>query len=132
MHARVRGRLDAIPVLAILLIPNPAVAGWSLDGNPLCRARTAQAALVLAPDGAGGVFVAWEDARSGILSVYAQHLTSSGAIVTGWPADGLKICSANSTQQAPAIASDGSGGAFIAWQDDRAGSGIQLTRITAG
>lgn len=39
-----------------------------------------------------------------------------------WQANGTAICTATNAQSWPTIASDGAGGAFIAWQDYRNGN----------
>jgi hypothetical protein len=69
-------------------------------------------------DGAGGVLMVWQglDAHN-LPVVLAQHLDRSGSPL--WPDGGIPVCVVPSRQQAPAIASDSSGGAIIVWQDNR-------------
>src|SRR6185436_17422748 len=76
------------------------------------------------PDGAGGAIIVWNDQRSGALDIYAQHFTALGAIAPGWPANGLAVCTAAGDQYGPVAASDGSGGAILAWGDARLGAGL--------
>jgi hypothetical protein len=98
------------------------VLGWPVDGLGVCLAPNSQYTPVLANDGADGVFVAWQDYRSGTDNhIFAQHLTSGGACVDGWPADGRPVCQAPNSQFYPVLASDGGGGVFAAWQDYRSG-----------
>jgi hypothetical protein len=54
--------------------------------------------------------------------------------VTQWSAAGLAVCTAAGNQYAPAIVSDGAGGAVVVWQDDRAFpiDEIFMARIGAG
>jgi hypothetical protein len=86
-------------------------------------------------DGAGGVLVAWEDDRT--LSgrsrapssgpggdVYAQRLGPMGTPL--WTVDGVVVGAAPdevsggpANQLYPAIISDGTGGAIVAWLDER-------------
>ncbi|HEY6865994.1 MAG TPA: hypothetical protein VI792_01990, partial [Candidatus Eisenbacteria bacterium] len=94
-------------------------AGWSPDGVALCAADGDQTALQIAPDGAGGVFAAWQDPRAGGPHIYAQHVDGSGATAAGWPGDGLALCTAPGSQVSPRIVPDGSGGAIVAWVDSR-------------
>jgi hypothetical protein len=107
---------------------------WSADGMGVCVAPGAQANLALAADGTGGVYVAWEDCRSGSdTHIFAQHLDATGAVVTSWPFDGRPVCQAQHSQYAPALASDGSNGAFIAWYDYRSGTSndVYAQRLSA-
>jgi len=72
-------------------------------------------------DGKGGVIVVWERYSSlTFLNLFAQRLDSTGAMM--WNPNGVLICNADSDQCYPAIVSDGSGGAIIAWQDGRNGT----------
>ncbi len=71
----------------------------------------------LAGDGAGGAVLAWCDERSGNCEVFAQKITSSGESV--WMTGGVVVCKARGGRTAPAIVSDGSGGAIIVWHDKR-------------
>jgi|GEM_PF-3014354 len=96
--------------------------GWTAGGVRLSTSPYAQQIPVAAEDGAGGLIVAWEDWRPNGGSgnnIYAQHITGSGSIASGWPVDGLEIISAevNAVEfpSRPVIAADGSGGAVVAW-----------------
>ena len=81
--------------------------GWPDQGITLCGAPGYQRFPVAVSDGAGGAFVAWMDYRSGTNEdIYLQRVTSSGAIASDWPEDGLPICTLPGNQQAPRIASD--------------------------
>jgi hypothetical protein len=83
-----------------------------------------------APDGAHGVFLAWAEAYA--KDIMISRVGSSGTIVHGWPDFGLPAAPIESNQGAPAIATDGSGGVFLTWQDDRDGfERTYATRITA-
>jgi hypothetical protein len=98
-------------------------AGWPADGFPACALPGDQRSPRLADDGSGGVVVGWQDARlAGDINLYAQRLSGSGAIATGWPATGLSICSAPGAQESPALAVDATTAAPIAAWLDRRGS----------
>jgi hypothetical protein len=98
--------------------------GWHADGRAVCTATRDQISPMITTDGVGGAFMTWEDYRAGGANtdVYVQHVTSTGAIASGWPADGVAICTLTSVQGHPAIASDGAGGAIVVWEDYRNGS----------
>ncbi|GAH41068.1 unnamed protein product, partial [marine sediment metagenome] len=69
----------------------------------------------------GGAIIAWEDNRtSGIddyLDIYAQKINSTGD--AQWDDQGKPVCTADFDQWTSSMVSDGSGGAIIAWGDDR-------------
>ena len=92
---------------------------WAADGIPICDAAGAQEYPVIIGDDAGGVIVAWWDSRGGFRDVYAQRVNGSGAGL--WGANGRVVISAGLDQLLPVMAPDGAHGAFVAWEDHRAG-----------
>ncbi len=107
-----------------------AVAQWHSDSTtntPVCTASGIQDAAQSCSDGANGVIVAWEDHRSGNgWDIWAQRLDANGNPM--WGQNGAPVCRVgNSDQRYPLIASDGSGGAYIVWEDNRTtANGIDL------
>ena len=104
------------------LVPCLAFADWPCTTKtnlPVCTAVGDQYLPVVASDGAGGVFVVWEDMRGGDYDLYAQHIDAAGELL--WTADGVPVCTAASEQRSPAVAADGAGGVWIAWRDYRSG-----------
>jgi hypothetical protein len=100
------------------------VPGWSANGTAICTNTSNQQNPVLVADGSGGAVIAWDDARTSTVEVFAQRVTASGSIAAGWIADGVDIeGNAAQSQLNPAIASDGAGGAFVAWRDSRGAGG---------
>jgi len=97
---------------------------WALGGVPLSMAAGGQYFPQLVSDGEGGAIVVWEDYRSAdganslYSGIYAQRIGQDGSVL--WSSDAA-ICSAVNSQEKPKITSDGSGGAFIVWQDYRSG-----------
>ena len=92
---------------------------WTSDGVPVCNVSGNQYNSAIVSDGAGGVIIAWEDYRGSSADVYAQRLNASG---TGlWDAGGVVASAATDQQTVVDIATDGSGGAIISWQDRRSG-----------
>jgi len=106
-------------------------SGWPSSGLELAAAAGQQRLPALVPDGAGGAVVTWYDTRAGAGDIYAQRVTASGTLASGWPATGLAVCSQASGQYAPAILTDGQAGAFIAWEDFRGGTtDVYAQRVT--
>lgn len=106
---------------------------WAGDGIPVSAiAGSDQRRPRLADDSNGKVIITWEDRRSGSFSdVYAQCLDGLG--VAQWDADGVPVCADTLSQLVPDVIADGSGGAYIAWEDSRTGdSDIYLQRLTPG
>ncbi|MBI3539043.1 MAG: hypothetical protein HY076_02070 [Candidatus Eisenbacteria bacterium] len=125
----------ALCALALAACAAPAHAAWPVDGRALCTASGDQNYPVMAPDGTGGAIAVWEDRRGTASDVYAMRVGPNGVLGSGWPADGRALCTAAQDQVAPVIASDGVGGAYIAWEDYRAGGSnpdIYVQRVNAG
>jgi hypothetical protein len=97
---------------------------WTADGVSLCTATGNGALPQMVADGSGGAIATWIDLRTGDFNVYAQRMDQSGN--TLWQADGLTVCAAAQIQSRPQIASDGSGGAIVTWQDLRSGSYLDI------
>lgn len=96
--------------------------GWAADGVPLCRASGFQISPELAPDGAGGAFVAWDDIRNGMWrEVFAQHVTASGSIAAGWDLDGTPVSAGLNGADDVKVAPAGTGTAILVWRDARNG-----------
>lgn len=105
---------------------------WAADGIAVCTAALAQDYAALVSDGAGGVIVAWSDARNAttFYDIYAQRINSSG--VAQWTANGVVVCTATRGQYYPHMTSNGAGGAIVTWDDDRAtNSDVYAARLTA-
>jgi len=90
---------------------------WSANGIPVCSVLGSQFSQQLIPDGGGGAIVTWEDLRTGNTNIYAQRISGAGTAM--WAANGVEVCIAPSTQSIPQLTGDGSGGAIIAWMDER-------------
>ncbi len=92
---------------------------WSDSAKQVCTDPTNQAFPDLAPSGAGGCVVVWQDIRSAQSDVYAQRLDSSGT--AKWTADGKRISPSSGEDSDVEIAPDGEDGAVISWRDRRTG-----------
>ncbi len=132
------GRLDLVSVNqssnSVSLILNPCTLGspfpaatpnriaWAIGGAPVCAAAVAPALAAPVPDGTGGAFLAWSDARGADRDIYAMRLDASGSLAPGWPADGVPVCTGPGDQVGTCIASDASGGIFVGWSDSHTGA----------
>src|SRR5439155_1262541 len=107
---------------------------WTVDGVALCAATGLQRFPRIVSDGAGGAIIALEDHRNAgtYTDIYARRVDAGG--VPQWTADGVALCTASGPQAFPAIATDGAGGAFVAWADRRDGieDFVYAQRIDAG
>jgi hypothetical protein len=89
---------------------------------PVCTFSNAQSLPAVALDMKGGVYICWDDLRSGTnKDVYAAHVLPSGVLDPSWPTGGLLVCDAAAFQSRPKMTSDGAGGVIIAWVDTRSG-----------
>tara|TARA_B100000676_G_scaffold60235_1_gene59559 strand:- start:4882 stop:8007 length:3126 start_codon:yes stop_codon:yes gene_type:complete len=96
---------------------------WSDGGLAICTAEDAQTGARLSTSGYGGAYFTWQDDRNGgdEADVYIQHVSSEN--MTTMPENGLVISNASLIQKSPVVRKDGSGSAFIIWEDGRSGSG---------
>lgn len=99
---------------------------WSIpNGILICGDDSSQYSPQLTTDANGGAIIAWNDTRAGSTNadIYAQYINASG--VLQWtPIDGVAITTAANNQLNPKLLSDGSGGAFIVWEDSRSGMDV--------
>jgi hypothetical protein len=98
---------------------------WPADGRFLCQPSPlfrGQQNATMVSDGAGGAIVVWQEARSFLLDVYAQHVQANGEVDPAWPENGLPVCASSSDQYVPKCVPDGAGGAIVAWQDGPSGN----------
>jgi len=96
---------------------------WPVNGRALASSPKFAADPVLAADGQGGAWVAWEDWRaSPRCDVYAQHVLANGDVDPAWHPEGVAVSVAAADQGQPTIMADGGTGVFIAWHDERNGS----------
>lgn len=94
---------------------------WTADGVAVCTVAGGQGYPIAVSDGNGGAIIEWFDyGNASDDNIYAQKISASGTLQ--WPASGVAICTAAGYQGAEVIVSDGSGGAIIAWEDQRNGS----------
>ncbi len=124
-----------------LLADGSSPSGWFFGGREVSRSVVFGTGLAAMPDGAGGVFVAWDDYGS-MADIRALRLLGNGNVAAYWPAGGVVLTGATGDQLVPLwrsgqspggpIVPDGSGGGIVAWTDARnpANLDIYAQRVT--
>jgi len=93
---------------------------WSSSGVKVCDAASSQSQVRGVSDGKEGALLAWVDARSLKTSgfdLYIQRINYAGELL--WARNGKPFVDLPGLQTSPDLASDGTGGAYIAWMDYR-------------
>jgi len=102
--------------------PTGAAPGWPENGVLLAQGDRYIQNIAGAPDGLGGVYLAWEfyeNAPPGVppaTGVVAQHLTSDGSLAQGWPMAGLPISASAFQGNNPAMIPVTGNAALVAWE----------------
>lgn len=113
-------------------ILSTGVLNWSYyDGVPICMANYHQDMPQIVTDGAGGAIICWQDNRNNYVSgidTYAQKINPAGLVQ--WAQDGVAVCNAPYLQAFNQMIPDGTGGAFITWEDRRSYSDIYAQKIS--
>jgi hypothetical protein len=100
---------------------------WGFGGTAVCLAPESQYRPAVATDGAGGAYVSWFDYRNAPsgppweLDIYLQRMLASGT--PAFAANGIPVCAAPDAQRDADVWPDGGGGVFVAWEDNRSGTG---------
>ena len=96
-------------------------AQWYANGVAICDTSSSgsQDLLpVISPDGNGGAYVVWRDARGGTgYDVFCQRIDSLGMVQ--WQRNGIPVIQAPNDQDFPRVCTNGDGGLFVAWEDTR-------------
>jgi hypothetical protein len=112
----------------LLLACAVALADWPCRTDsllPIVTASGNQWNVRMTSDGAQGAVLVWQDRRLGTTDkLYVQRIDARGASV--WASDGIPLASTAGFQYYPQIASDGAGGAFVTWQDNRYGADYDI------
>ncbi|MEO5616302.1 MAG: hypothetical protein ABIS67_00880 [Candidatus Eisenbacteria bacterium] len=110
-------------------------AGWNSGGTRLTASRRAQQWPALAPDGAGGGFVAWGQPAAGSPDdgeIVLQRVLGDGTPAPGWPDSGIVIAGGPGARGSPTVVTDEAGGCIVAWDDGRGiDNDIYAQRVTA-
>lgn len=92
---------------------------WAANGAPVCTDLSAQDRPALCGDGAGGLFVAWTDARGTDADVYAQHVNASAQRL--WFTNGLRVSRDAGAEDNVCVVPSGAG-CIVVWQHTNASS----------
>lgn len=119
---RIRRYLFSLLLTGAGLMAASSARAWpSLGGPglPVCDAPGSPNLPAGAPDGHGGVFLAWTDWRAGYpeLRLFAQHIDATGTPL--WTEDGIPL-NTSKILDAPRLAFDGADGVIVVWRDFRA------------
>lgn len=90
---------------------------WPADGAPVCRGTANHQVPQVAGDGGSGVFVIWQDWRSGSPKPYGQRLDTAGQRL--WDTTGVALCDSANMQYPPRLIESTSGSAILGWLDQR-------------
>jgi hypothetical protein len=90
---------------------------WGSSGVRVSLDEIESGVYTVAPAASGSIIVAWTDIRNNQSDIYAQKIDASGT--RAWGDVGAPVILHPANQTAPSVASDGSGGGFIVWKDDR-------------
>lgn len=115
--------LICLAFLVVLAQPGAVFGAWPDDPEvnvPICTADGTQEHPRIITDGAGGAIIVWQDIASLSSDVYAQRVDARG--IVRWVTDGVAICLEKGNQWFPNLVYDDSGGAIIAWWDERSGN----------
>ncbi|MFA4905399.1 MAG: fibronectin type III domain-containing protein [Candidatus Margulisiibacteriota bacterium] len=118
-------------------INSSGVVQFAANGKLVCDAAVGQNLTSMILDGSGGAILAWEDLRNMVngSDIYVQRIDSSGA--GQWGTNGLKITDNTVLgvgSSRPQLCSNGGGGAFVTWDDNRANAsyaGVYAQKINA-
>lgn len=107
------------------------VSGWSGGGNAVSVIDSSQVITGSGTDNGGGGFFLYTDVDPQFANthdIYLQHLTSSGAVASGYPAGGKTMIqgSVGTIGMLP----DGSGGLYFGWSTPD-GSNVRVKRLDA-
>lgn len=105
--------------------------GWPQDGVVIAVGPGHQFPEQLLPDGTGGVLVLYSDTRLDFGDLYLQRITAAGVVSPGWPAAGVPVGTGPGEQWTGQLVWDGTGGAFVSWQDGDGGSKARYAHVLA-
>lgn len=90
---------------------------WQSNGIPVTSAPGSQGKNAIISDGLGGAIIVWSDGRKETedTDIYAQRVNADGDML--WVADGVAVAATDEYQAEAALIQDGSGGAFVTWED---------------
>jgi len=112
---------SGVPDIYVRRVNSAGTLLWAANGVNICNDAAHQHWPVIVPGGASDYVVVWSDYRAGggLVDLYAQKVTSTGSV--SWAANGVRV-GRHDGDSPPSVVSDGSGGAYLGW--DNYGGGI--------
>jgi hypothetical protein len=95
-------------------------SGWIAGGNPVIASTSADLSQHLVADGSGGMYSGVDDAS--LRRSYVQHLMGDGTPDPQFGTRGLPVSTQPSDESDVNVASDGAGGVYAVWIDNRGGT----------
>ena len=92
---------------------------WTATATTLSSGAVLISDATMAPAADGGLLVGWSETAGGQTALKLVRLAPGGALAAGWPATGATVVDSSASLSAPAMLPDGSGGATLAWEDQR-------------
>ncbi|MBT7616280.1 MAG: T9SS type A sorting domain-containing protein [Calditrichaeota bacterium] len=113
-----RHRGDAGDIYAMHVLSDGRIdPDWTENGVAVVSVPGAQVNHEAVSDGDGGMIISWKDGRlGGDFNVWAQRISPQGELLWG---EGSQVCNHEASQETPRLCTDGNGGAFIVWVDNR-------------
>jgi hypothetical protein len=107
--------------LAVFKYTASGTRPWGDVPRPMVFAAGDQTDPHIVPDGTGGALFAWTDPRNSLTGsdIYALHMDRNAQRVGGWDFYGQPVCEAAGEQSQPRLATDGLGGIWVVWKDQR-------------
>ena len=94
---------------------------WAVNGVAISTAERFECRSKIVSDGTGGAIIVWEYAPPslGYRDIYAQRISSDGTVL--WRQNGIVVRETDDVYpyEIEGITSDGKGGAFISWWENR-------------
>lgn len=116
--------LFSLTILSYPFSVNGEVVRWSQNGSAVSNSSAQKLFPAITGDGSGGAFVAWEDYSTYLGDIYVQRINVNGTPVLNSDKD--VTIDDTAAKRFPAIIKDGSGGAFVVWEDDRNGTDTDI------
>jgi hypothetical protein len=86
---------DATTDIYVQKVTASGTKSWTTNGVAVCTAANYQVSPSIGSDGAGGVFVAWQDRRFETANfeteIFVHHVLSSGSPDQAWPLNGARV-----------------------------------------
>jgi hypothetical protein len=89
---------------------------WAAGGIAVCTASSVQDYPRIIAVGSDAI-ITWTDLRVDDGDIYAQRIDGSGNLL--WDSGGIAVSAESGAQNRSQIISDGAGGVFLSWKDER-------------